>query len=480
MLHRSFISTRTGFPRSGLEFPCLVITVLFLVLGSFTPFRVDVEALRAILAGGSVSFWPKCNVGDACVNLLIYVPLGASLFALMRGRFERNAACLLTVLCGAGLSLGLELGQLVLKGRYSSWWDVLFNTCGTIVGALVVSRFARTMVRRLLALRRSFLEAPFSATEGVVVFALLVMSMAPFDFVTTAKGLQASMREAQIPMAAAVVAGRPALTASDASQAWADLAAGDLGWSVAFAVLGYLFVVRNRRDSIGLCDAVFRSLGAGVLLAIVLEVLQLFASGHVFSLPDIAVHGVGVLVGVALAAVGDWRAHRQGGVGRTWAFGNEFLACVTLGQVMVILLPGYLGVMKIGGADGFVPVDWVPFADLLAMPFGLAASELLDAWCVYALMIVPMYVWLARLMPRWAGAVSVGFAVVVATVAGASGSGHLATGFSTQVLGAFIASYGTLCLTRFLVDDAQAMPLVDSVTNNSSRFATPATRLMRD
>lgn len=478
MLHRSFISTRTGFPRSGLEFPCLVITVLFLVLGSFTPFRVNVEALRAILAGGSVSFWPKCNVGDACVNLLIYVPLGASLFALMRGRFERNAAGVLTLLCGAGLSLGLELGQLVLKGRYSSWWDVLFNTCGTIVGAFVVSRFARTMVRRLLALRRSFLDSPFSATEGVVVFALLVMSMAPFDFVTTAKGLQASMREAQIPMAAAVVAGRPALTASDAGQAWADLAAGDLGWSVAFAVLGYLFVIRNRRDGIGLCDAVFRSLGAGVLLAIVLEVLQLFASGHVFSLPDIAVHGAGVLAGVTLAAIGEWRAQRQAGAARTWAFGNEFLACVTLGQVMVILLPGYLGVMKAGG--GLVSADWVPFADLLAMSFGLAVSELLDAWCVYALMIVPMYVWLARLMPRWAGAVSVGFAVVVATVAGASGSGHLATGFSTQVLGALVASYGTLCLTRFFVDDVHAAPMVDSVAVNTSRLAIPATCLMRD
>ena len=132
LLHRSCISSRTGFPRCGLEFPCLVITVVFLVLGSLTPFQIDFASLEALHAGGGLSFWSKCNIADACVNLLIYIPLGASLFALMRGRFESNVAKALTITCGAGLSIGLELGQLARRHK----WAVLF---GVSVGCLLGS-----------------------------------------------------------------------------------------------------------------------------------------------------------------------------------------------------------------------------------------------------------------------------------------------------------------------------------------------------
>ncbi|GJM27008.1 MAG: hypothetical protein DHS20C16_34230 [Phycisphaerae bacterium] len=454
MIYRSCISSRTGFPRCGLETPCLLITVLFLVLGSLTPFQVDSESLRTLLAGGGLSFWSKCNVGDACVNLLIYIPLGASLFALMRGRFETGVASALTVVCGLSLSVGLEFCQLILKGRYASWWDVSFNTFGTMFGVLLMSRFARSIVRRLLSARRAFQNSPLSATESVVVFALLTMSVAPFDFVTTARELHASMRESQIPMAAAAVVGRPVLANGNVDQAWADLAAGDLGWAVAFVVLGYLFVARNRREGAGLCDSVFRSLGAGFLLAMVLEVLQLFASAHVFALSDMAVHGTGVFVGVMLAAIREWRLDRRNEHEWRSIFCNEFLACVTLGQVLVILLPSYLGLVRSDVGRGFASSDWIPFADLLAMPFASAASELLDAWCVYALMIVPTYVWLMRLTPRRAASLSIGLAMVVAIVAGMPRAGNGAMGLSTQVLAAFIASYGTIRLARFLTEDA--------------------------
>jgi VanZ family protein len=440
---------------------------LFLVLGSLTPFQIDVESLRVLLAGGDLSFWSKCNVGDACVNLLIYVPLGASLFALMRGRFETGVASVLTLICGAGLSVGLELGQLILKGRYASWWDVLFNSAGTLIGAQLMSMLARSIVRRMLTLRRSFQDAPSTTTEAVVVFVMLVMSVVPFDFVTTARGLQTAMRESQIPVAAAAVLGRPMLAQGSASQTWADLAAGDLGWSVAFAVLGYLFVARNRREGSGLCDSIIRSLGSGFLLAMVLEVLQLFASGHVFSLPDIAVHAAGVLVGVTLATLRECWLNRRSRGEQPSVFCNELLACIALGQALVILLPSYLGLVRADGGRGFSPTDWIPFPDLLAMPFASAASELMDAWCVYALMVVPAFVWWMRLAPRWATMLSIGLAMAVAVVAGMPGSGQGATGFSTQVLAAFIAAYGTIRLTRFFMEDAVLVPRKASASSNS-------------
>ncbi len=454
MLHRGCISSRTGFLRSGLEFPCLLISVVFIVLGSLTPFRVDVEAFRSISSGGTLSFWPKCNAGDAFVNLFVYIPLGASLFALMRNRFRHHSSLILTFACGSVLSLGLELTQSILKGRYASLWDVLFNSIGTFLGAMLVLIFVRSIVRRLLGLRRAFHESPLSAVEAMVVFGLLILSVVPFDFVTTAKGLRESMQEARITVLAATMAGRPMLAFGVTSHSWSDQLAGDLGWAAAFGLLGYLFVVRNRSQGAGLWNAGIRSLGSGFLLAIVMEVLQLFASGHVFAAPDILVHGVGVLMGATLGVVREVRRRGES----TNIFSNGLLAVVVLGQTLVILLPSWFRVYGAGVDGGAKLANWVPLADVLQMPFALAVARLADVCCVYALLIVPAYLWWSRLVPRWSAVLAVGLAMFVAGAAGLSGQGESALRFSTQVLAAIVASYGTICLVRFLVEDRNMYP----------------------
>lgn len=64
---------------------------------------------------------------DFALNVAMFVPLG--LLAVRRLGFVR------TIMLGFGLSLGIELAQLTLAGRFSTLADIMANTTGAAVGA---------------------------------------------------------------------------------------------------------------------------------------------------------------------------------------------------------------------------------------------------------------------------------------------------------------------------------------------------------
>ncbi len=72
-------------------------------------------------------------LADGLLNLLLFVPLGLGLG--WNGRSVLRAATI-----GFLLSTAIELAQLWIPGRDSSLSDVIFNTAGTIVGALLAQR----------------------------------------------------------------------------------------------------------------------------------------------------------------------------------------------------------------------------------------------------------------------------------------------------------------------------------------------------
>lgn len=307
------------------------------------------------------------------------------------------------------------------------------------------------------------------AMERVVVFGLLALSMAPFDFVTTPKGLQRSMQASEIPLATAVAMGRTVPGFSGSDRAWSDLVAGDFGWAVGFAVLGYLFFMRNRAEGADRLRAMAGALGTGWLLALVMEVLQLFASAHVFALPDIVVHGLGVTIGVGLGgAIDFWRVSRAGSPYRR-SISNGFLACMVLGQAIVLTGPAFVATTFGEGGTGFKSGDWIPLADLLAMPFADACAELIEICCMYALLIVPLFVWLMRVAPGLAVVLSLFGAVCVAITVGIPYPGDGAVGFSTRVLTAFVAAYAAVRLTQFFYEPARCKVVVNTSLDGTVR-----------
>ena len=103
------LSPFSGWREQGLDF----ISVLRMpLLETFTPF-------------------------DAIVNVLAYIPFGFLVGLALRARFTATVSVLLVVLCGLGLSAGMEYLQMYLPTRISSNMDMLSNITGDLAGALL-------------------------------------------------------------------------------------------------------------------------------------------------------------------------------------------------------------------------------------------------------------------------------------------------------------------------------------------------------
>ncbi len=116
--------------------------VLFIVYGSLSPFSgwreqglSFVDVLRTPLVMTFTTF-------DAVVNVLAYIPLGFLVGLAWRDCFGVIVSVMLAVVCGLSLSACMEYVQMYLPVRVSSNLDILTNTSGTLIGALVAVRIS--------------------------------------------------------------------------------------------------------------------------------------------------------------------------------------------------------------------------------------------------------------------------------------------------------------------------------------------------
>jgi VanZ family protein len=117
----------------------LLIAVAFIVYGSLYPFHFDFGRSNAGPLTTLLHAWPeridRFAWRDACVNVLLYFPLGlAASLAFMR-RWPRVVAMLGAVMLGAGLSASIEMLQIFDAHRTCSLLDLVCNSAGTLGGA---------------------------------------------------------------------------------------------------------------------------------------------------------------------------------------------------------------------------------------------------------------------------------------------------------------------------------------------------------
>ena len=109
-----------------------------------------VRSVAQFISGFGLPFWLVFRVLEFGANIVMFVPFGV-LVPLAFGRLDRRVAWL-TIAAGAGLSMAIELSQLVIPGRVSSVLDVVANTLGAAVGVacvwVVVRWSARTLTSR--------------------------------------------------------------------------------------------------------------------------------------------------------------------------------------------------------------------------------------------------------------------------------------------------------------------------------------------
>jgi VanZ family protein len=86
------------------------------------------------------------NEGDILNNICLFLPLGM-LYRLMRNG-QGDPWCTRSLLFGAALSIGIELTQLFLRGRFTSVADVLSNSAGAWAGAMLYHHLGQRLPAR--------------------------------------------------------------------------------------------------------------------------------------------------------------------------------------------------------------------------------------------------------------------------------------------------------------------------------------------
>lgn len=77
-------------------------------------------------------------LAENIMNVVVFVPVGVLFGLAMRRRNVRAA-----LLVGAGLSVGIEVLQFVLKCGFSEFDDVFHNTLGCLIGIMIVEIIKR-------------------------------------------------------------------------------------------------------------------------------------------------------------------------------------------------------------------------------------------------------------------------------------------------------------------------------------------------
>ncbi|MUU72426.1 VanZ family protein [Pseudarthrobacter sp. GA104] len=126
----------------------IVLTAMLVSLAfvAFWPSPVD-QPIQGQLAGilqflqrHGIPAWFNYSFVEVCANILLFVPLGfVSQFSFPEKSWWRVGAF------GLLISGCMELGQLLfLHNRFASPLDLVTNTSGAVVGALLASAFQKT------------------------------------------------------------------------------------------------------------------------------------------------------------------------------------------------------------------------------------------------------------------------------------------------------------------------------------------------
>ncbi len=166
--------------RRGLVILCLIAAVGILY-GSLMPFALntDEDQMRTKIRW-FLQQWPLGNGhvsrGDIIANVALYIPLGLLLALAIRPRSRRGKIATVPIAAALGLALSalVESSQLLLDGRVSSPSDLVMNTLGTTIGAILGVTVAPAAWRALRCRSRETWREDPLVLLGFILAALLV------------------------------------------------------------------------------------------------------------------------------------------------------------------------------------------------------------------------------------------------------------------------------------------------------------------
>lgn len=116
----------------------LFLTIALIVYGCLYPWHFDFAGGArdplAVLMNSWPPIWDRFALRDAAINLLLYLPFGATALWAWSRRLPRAMGIAPVLLAAMVLSSGMEMLQVYVPGRVCSLFDVLCNVAGAAAG----------------------------------------------------------------------------------------------------------------------------------------------------------------------------------------------------------------------------------------------------------------------------------------------------------------------------------------------------------
>gem|GEM_PF-2036346 len=429
-----------------LSWGWVLMVVTAVVYGSLIPFdTASALAWRSILSSVQGLRFVAAPFSDRLLNILIFVPVGF-LFVLCRpARHRITRGAISAVLSGVVISIAIEATQTLLVSRVGSWYDVILNVTGVAMGAWVAI-LARICGPRLVGLASHRLETRlFGTLAAVVSLGLLVYDLFPFDFVRSTQEMFTAFRTARWDLTSVRLApvGTPPFEALVAQLTGA-------GW---FALLGYLSALANREQGRRAGVSLGSAIKQGVLLACLIEGMQLFCNSHVFDLASIVLRSVGTVLGAwAAIFVVDELSRRRWRNRPDAAAPGLLLATILAFQLTLLALTSLgfgsssLANITTGG------IAWMPFRSLWEQtPYRAVTSAIsICSWYGSVSLVLMLLLRRTHMRRSWVLAIAAVFLLAVAMEIVKAAS-TTRTADSTDVILAVIAAVVARWLVATLV-----------------------------
>ena len=152
--------------------------ILVIIYASLQPF-IDWRGLSGDFGGFLFEPWPRwITVDDVLFNFAAYLPLGFLLALALCARWSTQAAVVLAAIACVALSFTLEAAQQYLPARIASNVDLLVNSIGGTVGALIALLFSpgQRLGRTVAELRKSWFVSGVRGDAALILAGLWLIT----------------------------------------------------------------------------------------------------------------------------------------------------------------------------------------------------------------------------------------------------------------------------------------------------------------
>ncbi|MDR2111537.1 MAG: VanZ family protein [Candidatus Accumulibacter sp.] len=147
--------------------------IVYASLHPFSGWRASGISPFVFLEAGWPRYW---TLFDLSINVAAYVPFGFFLAQGIEERASRRRASLIACACGALLSFAMESIQSYLPSRVPSSVDLLCNSLGACLGAMLSCWCGKYFFARVLRAQQRFLISIPRAEYGLVLIGLWLLT----------------------------------------------------------------------------------------------------------------------------------------------------------------------------------------------------------------------------------------------------------------------------------------------------------------